>query len=675
MMRLRFADIKYKDRLILAARDIHVQPGFMTVVSGKSGSGKTSLFKALEKDEYACSGQFPLFLDAFSIKEHFDLLEMHPLPSEIQSLGCDSLLDKYPPMLSGGEKKRVSFLLAASRDAAVYMFDEPTASQNEEYVEAFIGVLLRLKREKKAMIVFTHDKRLMELGDICYEIKDHQLVGCGNEAGEDVSECPKAKGMANLSRFVLLAVERQGKGMGNAIMLLLAVLVCLSFSYARILDASQQGILNQMQSNELIVFKGLATMTEDNGSIYYSPNTEMPLGEDELKQLSSIDHVVDAQWRYDVIEKGDALSDDITKEGFDIRGEAGSSYGIEVMEGDNSLGTVELGSCSLSTYMREHKLQKDIVVDYGEDGVYLSRRLANLIEQSIGVDDEGLKGKSMRFSVSLPMYNTFGRWMGSIGDNELTYLWSTTVDHEEVVVPIAGILEWSSFGLPNSNEYAMYVERSILAPLIEKYRAKEDRTLYVETMYYDVWYLNELPENKKDTPMNRVFEDYAWQPTAVSLWTDSVQSVGSVVEKIDEAGYYVVGEFTELGGVWNGVSAAKRMVRIVSFLLAGVYILACFGIKIIGRKKEKEMRGFFLSCGMAKKDLSDALRKAWQHGLAGQLKQVLVIFVGVFATLSIVMRSVLLPSFVGVVVLLSLLFFRAYGLNVLMEKALARRKE
>lgn len=117
------------------------------------------------------------------------------------------------------------------------------------------------------------------------------------------------------------------------------------------------------------------------------------------------------------------------------------------------------------------------------------------------------------------------------------------------------------------------------------------------------------------------------------------------------------------------------MVRIVSFLLASVYILACLGIKIIGRKKEKEMRGFFLSCGMAKTELSDALRKAWQHGLAGQLKQVLGIFVVVFATLSIVMRSVLLPSFVGVVVLLSLLFFRAYGLNVLMEKALARRKE
>lgn len=42
-------------------------------------------------------------------------------------------MDMYPSQLSGGEQKRVAFLLCMAKDVDIYILDEPTSSLNNAY--------------------------------------------------------------------------------------------------------------------------------------------------------------------------------------------------------------------------------------------------------------------------------------------------------------------------------------------------------------------------------------------------------------------------------------------------------------------------------------------------------------------------------------------------------------
>ena len=96
--------------------------------------------------------------------------------------------------------------------------------------------------------------------------------------------------------------------------------------------------------------------------------------------------------------------------------------------------------------------------------------------------------------------------MGITDDEESMYIYSVTVTHESVSLPIAGILNWSSFGLNNTYSNSLYVERDIVENMIEKHKKTEDRKLYVIGVNYDKYYENELPKDF-DGEVNRVFED------------------------------------------------------------------------------------------------------------------------------------------------------------------------
>ena len=75
------------------------------------------------------------------------------------------------------------------------------------------------------------------------------------------------------------------------------------------------------------------------------------------------------------------------------------------------------------------------------------------------------------------------------------YIYSVTVTHESVSLPIAGILNWSSFGLNNTYSNSLYVERDIVENMIKKHKKTEDRKLYVICVNYDKYYENELPKD------------------------------------------------------------------------------------------------------------------------------------------------------------------------------------
>jgi ABC-type histidine transport system ATPase subunit len=65
--------------------------------------------------------------------------------------------DEYPARLSGGQQQRVGIARALAMEPKVLLFDEPTSSLDPELTGEVLNVMRDLSREKRTMIVATHE--------------------------------------------------------------------------------------------------------------------------------------------------------------------------------------------------------------------------------------------------------------------------------------------------------------------------------------------------------------------------------------------------------------------------------------------------------------------------------------------------------------------------------------
>ncbi len=169
--------------------------GKLNCIAGESGGGKTSLINALLGLKEYKSGEIiindetklqSLFFDSDKISLSFQgdnffdrsVVENIMYPDMQLSDKAASLLKKFDLKyllereesdsknsfknnLSGGERKRISVIRAISKDAQVYILDEPTNELDEKNVKHVIKELVKLSKQA-VVIVISHDKRLLE---------------------------------------------------------------------------------------------------------------------------------------------------------------------------------------------------------------------------------------------------------------------------------------------------------------------------------------------------------------------------------------------------------------------------------------------------------------------------------------------------------------------------------
>ena len=82
----------------------------------------------------------------------------------------------YPSEISGGEQQRVAIARALANNPTVLLADEPTAALDTERGKIVMSLLRKLSREKEAaVIVVTHDVRMVEGFDRIYRIADGRI--------------------------------------------------------------------------------------------------------------------------------------------------------------------------------------------------------------------------------------------------------------------------------------------------------------------------------------------------------------------------------------------------------------------------------------------------------------------------------------------------------------------
>ena len=150
MIEIKNLNISFGDKVILNNASFHTSPGVLTIIRGKSGSGKSTFLKAFQfayECEYIYEGQrideldpdsrqqfiydhmvnvpqIPLFIEGMTIEEHIkQLVKLGYQRNDIyeEKFGIASLKKKYPRNLSGGEKTRVAIYLAIMSQPEILM--------------------------------------------------------------------------------------------------------------------------------------------------------------------------------------------------------------------------------------------------------------------------------------------------------------------------------------------------------------------------------------------------------------------------------------------------------------------------------------------------------------------------------------------------------------------------
>ncbi len=115
--------------------------------------------------------------------------------------------DEYPCSLSGGQKQRVSIARSLAINPKIICMDEPTSSLDPELVGEVLKVIKKLAKEKRTMIIVTHEiKFAEEVADRIIFMDNGKIVEEGSP--EEVIKNPREKRTKEfLKRYIDLEPE------------------------------------------------------------------------------------------------------------------------------------------------------------------------------------------------------------------------------------------------------------------------------------------------------------------------------------------------------------------------------------------------------------------------------------------------------------------------------------
>lgn len=209
MIEVKNLHIQYND-IILDNETIDIPNGHLTLITGKSGIGKTTLLYRLglisddQSFEYYYNGkklttqneretfrinnisfvlQDMYFLSHFTVLEtiqYFLKLSSHDYSKVLINELLDTVdlevdINQKVETLSLGEKQRLSIMCSLIKQPKLLLLDEPTASLDADNEQQIFRILKNLAKTGVHVVVASHSEVAREYADVIYNIEDKKL--------------------------------------------------------------------------------------------------------------------------------------------------------------------------------------------------------------------------------------------------------------------------------------------------------------------------------------------------------------------------------------------------------------------------------------------------------------------------------------------------------------------
>jgi phospholipid/cholesterol/gamma-HCH transport system ATP-binding protein len=217
IVRLENIGMQFGSVVIHRNINLHVDPGEVVTILGPSGTGKTLILKMIVGllrptkgkvwvfDQELCGMsegalrhirrnvgmlfQGAALFDSLSVFENvaYPLREFggyteaqirETVEERLRVVGLGGISMKYPPQLSGGQKKRVGLARALASSPRVVLFDEPTTGLDPTAIRMIDDLILTVKREFGiTCVVVTHDiESARRISDRWILVSDGEVV-------------------------------------------------------------------------------------------------------------------------------------------------------------------------------------------------------------------------------------------------------------------------------------------------------------------------------------------------------------------------------------------------------------------------------------------------------------------------------------------------------------------
>ena len=671
VIEIKNLNISFGDKVILNNASFHTSPGVLTIIRGKSGSGKSTFLKAFQfayECEYIYEGQrmdeqdqdsrqqfiydhmvnvpqIPLFIEGMTIEEHIkQLVKLGYQRNKIyeEKFGIASLKKKYPRNLSGGEKTRVAICLAIMSQPEILILDEPTAALDASYAIEMIKYLKEYAEEGHYVIVATHDQRMIEEADVLYKVDQTLILEKENKRETSlISQIPHNHKLFNL-RFS----HRTFRIVMNILVAFTMIICAYSYNIYGHYNESYEQKINTIASRDLTVYK------EKMSNDYYSyDGSEFPMTQSDYKKIKSVKSIESVNWRYEKEYDGVMIL------GLDT--ETQFKYQKVKLTGKKCNQTINL--VSMQVYGDEDDYTNLTVKHNCNKGVYISNQL--LANQGISVDSINMNDLKLKFYLPIPMYDASGiRQMGiDLEGSDYVDVNTVLVNLVEVELPVRGILKE---GIEiSSNSYSgtgsIYVPRSVVNQYRKTYHATQSKVLYgvpgAEGTDYK-YYEGLLPSTYTMSDVDQVIVETPWKPGAYTVRVDSLKNIDQVTKQLEKLGFNVEGAFVDNSAINKLLSNNKQVLIqfmiIVFVLLYGFY----FYLKYLILKEEKQTRNFLYNLGFTTKRINNSFNLTYiKNSLMLAVLGIVLLELSLEAFIKLQIHSFIMPVTLGIV----LLFFVA----------------
>jgi ABC-type histidine transport system ATPase subunit len=196
----------YGKNEVLKGVSLQIEKGEVMSIIGSSGSGKSTLLRCLNLLEHPNEGnivfggvalqlqrqrdgtlfckdahqlqqlrsKIGMVFQSFNLFSHMTVLQnVIEAPIHVSGLSRKEAIDRaryyldkvgvmqrdtyYPSHLSGGQQQRVAIARALAMEPQMMLFDEPTSALDPELVGEVLGVIQKLAKEGRTMMVVTHE--------------------------------------------------------------------------------------------------------------------------------------------------------------------------------------------------------------------------------------------------------------------------------------------------------------------------------------------------------------------------------------------------------------------------------------------------------------------------------------------------------------------------------------
>ena len=215
MIKVKNLSKSFNNHLVLNNISIDINKGDFISIVGPSGAGKTTFLNILGTiDDYDKNSKTSILfsgtditklnddkLSSFRNKEIGFIFQFHQLLPELTAkenillpsmigknnektslnnlnklskiLDIESILEKKPEFISGGEKQRVAVARALINSPSILLADEPTGNLDSKNAEIIQKLFKKINKELNLTIILvTHNTKFSKIADKCMVMKD-----------------------------------------------------------------------------------------------------------------------------------------------------------------------------------------------------------------------------------------------------------------------------------------------------------------------------------------------------------------------------------------------------------------------------------------------------------------------------------------------------------------------